>query len=306
MSNTENTVREEIKGSNDWFSRMRQGWDAKQEETKTAKKAKEEGKLWNSKTKAWELYLLDEEMREIEELEKKSGEDTGSTAGSSASKHERSVKDREYYDLLGVSTNASASELKKAYYIKARICHPDKNPEDPTASEKFQQLGNAYNILSNEQTRATYDKNGKSDDNEFSANENMQMDVTVFFNVMFGSTLVSPYIGELWMANMADAMMNPSGGDEEALTMSEIDQMDEECKRDYMNEKMKVMNEESKLKERKRQVQCAKNLRERVKGYDPKNPEEFVLSVTEEAKQIVKGSYGEVYCQTIEIGRAHV
>lgn len=282
------------KKSTDWFSSMKDAYNSKKEEIETASQAKKEGKIYNNKTKTWEFYLIDDELKEIEELEKVKGKDPNS---SSSSKQERAVKDREYYDLLGVSTNATASELKKAYYKKARTCHPDKNPDDPQAAEKFQQLGNAYNILSNEQSRANYDKNGKSDDGEFSANENMQVDVTVFFNVMFGSTLVSPYIGELWMAGMADAMM---GGDsEDALSMEELDQMEEEARKEYLNERMKSMNEESELQQRKRQVQCAKNFRDRIQDFDPSNPQAFILSVTEEANKISKGSYGEVYCQTI-------
>jgi len=296
MSTSEKDAKKPKK-STDWFTKIRNGFDAKQKEMEAASQAKKDGKIWNKEKSVWEFYLIDQELKEIEEIEKEKGKDvsSGSTAGSIS---ERPVKDREYYDLLGVSTNVTPSELKKAYYKKARICHPDKNPDDPSAAEKFQQLGNAYNILSNEQSRANYDKNGKSDDSEYSANENMQIDVTVFFNIMFGSTLVSPYIGELWMAGMADAMMS-GGGDDDALSMEEIDQMDEDCRREYLNEKMKVMNEDSELQQRKRQAQCAKNFRDRIKDYDANDPESFLISVTEEADKIIKGSYGEVYCQTI-------
>lgn len=189
MSTSEKEIKKPKK-STDWFTRMRDGFDEKQKEKELASQAKKEGKIWNKQKGVWEFYLIDEELKEIEEIEKTKGKDvgSGSTTGSIS---ERPVKDREYYDLLDVSTNATSSELKKAYYKKARICHPDKNPDDPSAAENFQKLGNAYNILSNEQTRANYDKNGKSDDSEYASNENMQIDVTVFFNVMFGSTLVS-------------------------------------------------------------------------------------------------------------------
>lgn len=296
MSTSEKEIKKPKK-STDWFTRMRDGFDEKQKEKELASQAKKEGKIWNKQKGVWEFYLIDEELKEIEEIEKTKGKDvgSGSTTGSIS---ERPVKDREYYDLLDVSTNATSSELKKAYYKKARICHPDKNPDDPSAAENFQKLGNAYNILSNEQTRANYDKNGKSDDSEYASNENMQIDVTVFFNVMFGSTLVSPYIGELWMAGMADAMMT-GGDDDGALSMEEIDQMDEECRREYLNERMKVMNEDAELEQRKRHAQCAKNFRDRIKDYDANDPESFLISVTEEADKIIKGSYGEVYCKTI-------
>jgi len=93
---------------------------------------------------------------------------------------------------------------------------PDKCPDDPKAAEKFQALGTAYQTLSNEQTRAAYDKNGKSENENADALVN-SIDTTVFFNVMFGSTLVEPYVGELWIASVADIVMkdlanqNPDG-----------------------------------------------------------------------------------------------
>jgi len=67
---------------------------------------------------------------------------------------------RDYYDVLGVSKDASASELKKAYRKLAIKYHPDKNPDDHEAEEKFKELGEAYEALSDEDKRAAYDRYG--------------------------------------------------------------------------------------------------------------------------------------------------
>jgi molecular chaperone DnaJ len=67
---------------------------------------------------------------------------------------------RDYYDILGVSKSASQDELKKAYRKLAMQHHPDKNPGDKKAEEKFKELSHAYDILSDEQKRAAYDRFG--------------------------------------------------------------------------------------------------------------------------------------------------
>jgi len=67
---------------------------------------------------------------------------------------------RDYYEVLGVAREATAEELKKAYRRKARELHPDVNRENPHAEEQFKELGEAYEVLSDAQKRAVYDRYG--------------------------------------------------------------------------------------------------------------------------------------------------
>ena len=70
------------------------------------------------------------------------------------------VVDTKLYDILGVKPEATERELKKAFMLKARQLHPDKNKDDPNATEKFQELNEAYEVLKNPETREIYDKYG--------------------------------------------------------------------------------------------------------------------------------------------------
>src|SRR5690606_25500136 len=67
---------------------------------------------------------------------------------------------RDYYEILGVSKDVSAAELKKAYRRVAMKYHPDRNPDDKSTEEKFKEANEAYEVLSDAQKRAAYDQYG--------------------------------------------------------------------------------------------------------------------------------------------------
>eukprot|EP00550_Attheya_septentrionalis_P004828 CAMPEP_0198298404 /NCGR_PEP_ID=MMETSP1449-20131203/40862_1 /TAXON_ID=420275 /ORGANISM="Attheya septentrionalis, Strain CCMP2084" /LENGTH=488 /DNA_ID=CAMNT_0043999663 /DNA_START=48 /DNA_END=1514 /DNA_ORIENTATION=+ len=269
------------------WNRVGESVASKKEQMRLDRESREAGKIYDYEKKEWVFYFIDTEWEELLNEEKELQLSSGDSASST---EEKKVKDRAYYDLLHVSTNATPSEIKKAYYKEARKSHPDKNPDDPNAAQTFQEIGQAYQILSNEETRKNYDKNGVP---ENVSDENTQdIDPFVFFNVMFGSTLVEPYIGELWIANTADSIMKADGN-----VNADMAHLTEHEQKKAMHERMSVQNE---FKQRKRVIKCAMNLRKRIEQYVKDGEEDnFVKTCQEEAKKIVEGAYGDMYATTI-------
>jgi molecular chaperone DnaJ len=73
---------------------------------------------------------------------------------------EKNMAKQDYYEVLGISKSATASEIKKAYRKMAIKYHPDKNPDNKEAEEKFKQAAEAYEVLSDENKKARYDQYG--------------------------------------------------------------------------------------------------------------------------------------------------
>src|ERR1700716_4750737 len=67
---------------------------------------------------------------------------------------------QDFYDILGVSRSANADELKRAYRKLAMQYHPDRNPGDKSAEQKFKDINEAYDVLKDDQKRAAYDRFG--------------------------------------------------------------------------------------------------------------------------------------------------
>jgi len=70
------------------------------------------------------------------------------------------MSQQDYYEALGVSRSAGADEIKKAYRKLAMKYHPDRNPGDAAAEEKFKEIQKAYDVLSDPQKKSAYDQFG--------------------------------------------------------------------------------------------------------------------------------------------------
>jgi molecular chaperone DnaJ len=104
---------------------------------------------------------------------------------------------RDYYEVLGVSKNADESEIKKAYRKLAIKYHPDKNPDDASAEDKFKEAAEAYEVLSNSEKRAQYDRFGHAGmggQGGFGGGMNMD-DIFSQFGDVFGSAFGGSFGG---------------------------------------------------------------------------------------------------------------
>ena len=74
---------------------------------------------------------------------------------------------KDYYNILGVDKGADEKEIKKSYRKLSKQYHPDVNPDDKTAEEKFKEIADAYSVLSDPQKKSNYDQFGSADGNTY-------------------------------------------------------------------------------------------------------------------------------------------
>ena len=147
---------------------------------------------------------------------KKDAEDGTKKPGMTASK----VADTSYYDALDVAPDTEPSKIKRQYYILARKYHPDRvSKDDKEAADKFKDIAEAYQVLSDPELRAKYDKEGKdglSADRTDVADGPNQPDPAILFAFLFGSDKFGDYVGRLAMATSALVADSPKIGPKEA------------------------------------------------------------------------------------------
>src|SRR5215469_3135132 len=107
---------------------------------------------------------------------------------------------RDYYEILGVAKGANADEIKKSYRKVAMQFHPDRNPGDKAAEEKFKEAAEAYEVLSDADKRGQYDRYGHAglsgNGRGFSGSGNMNMDdIFSQFGDIFGDDLFGSFFG---------------------------------------------------------------------------------------------------------------
>src|SRR4051812_5717575 len=107
---------------------------------------------------------------------------------------------RDYYEILGVGKSASADEIKKAYRKVAMQHHPDRNPGDKEAEEKFKEAAEAYEVLSDADKKAKYDRYGHAafapGSGGFSGSQNVNMeDIFSQFGDIFGDDIFGSFFG---------------------------------------------------------------------------------------------------------------
>eukprot|EP00591_Stephanopyxis_turris_P014464 CAMPEP_0195538860 /NCGR_PEP_ID=MMETSP0794_2-20130614/49753_1 /TAXON_ID=515487 /ORGANISM="Stephanopyxis turris, Strain CCMP 815" /LENGTH=445 /DNA_ID=CAMNT_0040672871 /DNA_START=454 /DNA_END=1791 /DNA_ORIENTATION=- len=182
------------------------------------------------------------------------------------------VKETAYYDVLGVSPDANEGKIKRAYYVKARKYHPDKN-DSSEAKEMFQKIGEAYQVLSDPKLRKQYDKEGEAglsaDRTEVALDD---LDPSLIFTFLFGNDSFNDIIGRLQLVTQTMA------GDPNET---------------------KIGPEQIQELEKRRVIRLALSLRQRIQKYVDGDLSRAESEWKDEAKRLVEVRYGEQILNTV-------
>ncbi|EIM80660.1 DnaJ-domain-containing protein [Stereum hirsutum FP-91666 SS1] len=214
----------------------------------------------------------------------------------------------EYYDLLGVPVDATTDDIKKAYRRLAIKHHPDKNPDDPNAEEKFKEIAIAYQTLSDPDLRRKYNEFGSKE----SQPEGGFVDPEEVFGAMFGGDRFVPIIGHISLAKDMKAAMQEAEDEEgqgSAVVQrdakgKEILSPEEKARRE---EKARKVSAEKAAAREKRVQELVSNLErklgiftESATGPDDKDVTTSWRTICSlEAEELKSESYGVELLQTI-------
>lgn len=179
--------------------------------TPEALMAPRQGKWWNELEGKWVKTSIPDDYKTYVEGKP---EDDSDLLGEAEAEVEASamlttgeVVEMYYYEVLDVGPQAEPSAIKRRYYVLARQYHPDKvGKDDVEAAEKFKEIAEAYQVLSDPDLRKKYDAEGRdglSPDKTTVAGDVPKVDPTVLFAFLFGSDKFSSYIGRLSTATSA-------------------------------------------------------------------------------------------------------
>ncbi|CCG82048.1 Uncharacterized J domain-containing protein C4H3.01 [Taphrina deformans PYCC 5710] len=175
-------------------------------------------------------------------------------------------KDITYYEIMEISPQATSAEIKKAYHKRAAKIHPDKTGGTTTAA--FLELQEAYNILSNEDSRAHYDKNGRGKADDIS-------DIQARFGGLFGGAQgrFDEFIGEISIiSEMGNAIRKGETGEK----------AEDEAARSQQNE----------AKRKARIETLSRNLASKLDSFDPAKPADFETSALQWLEDLKHESFG--------------
>ena len=130
---------------------------------------------------------------------------------------------RDYYDVLGVDRGAGETEIKKAFRKLARQLHPDVNRDDPEAEAKFKEAAEAYEVLSNDETRAVYDRYGFDGLRGRPMTDFAHIDFADLFGAFFGGDVFGSVLRDAGAAGPWGAAGGPAPRGEDIQAAVELD-----------------------------------------------------------------------------------